>query len=103
MNIFSQKTASSAIVPGLLQARSGRDRTGDGVEYQEFLFGLNLLLGEKWGEKNPLTDDIGTFAVPPGAKDGKPAKQLQSIEMENRERLQSAIHQKEMTKWQTHP
>jgi len=96
MNIVFSKPALPAFHPG-------EKRTRTGGEYQEFLSGMHFLLGEKWGEKNPLAGELANFAPAPDSPDRKPAKQLQSIAILNRERVQSAIHQKEMTKWQTHP
>ncbi len=103
MEIFIRKSASVMIRPESPKARPGGDRAGGKGEYQEFLFGLNILLGDKWYEKNPFVDEFGSSRCTSSSQDGRPAKQLQTLETANRERVLSAIHQKEMTKWQTHP
>jgi hypothetical protein len=94
MQIFSRKPAPVPIGPGPPKANGN---------YQEFLFGLNFLLGEKWSEKNPFREEFSSSRCDPNITDDRPIKQFQTIETSNRERMLSAIHQKEMTKWQTHP
>jgi hypothetical protein len=83
--------------------RTGMGETEDGGPYHEFFSGMQYLLAGKWDEKNPHVGELSAFPPDRCGMDGRPVKQLQTIEIDDRERLQSAIHHKEMTKWQTHP
>jgi hypothetical protein len=103
MEIIIRKPALFPVFPEAETARSGRGRAGDTGKYHEFFSGMTFLLGDKWGDKNPLVKEFSPSRLPPDTNGGKPVKQLRAIEAGNRERMQSAIHQKEMTKWQTHP
>jgi hypothetical protein len=86
--------------PPAFPARGAPVRDGP---YHEFFAGMQYLLGGKWDEKNPHVGEFSSSCSDPGGNGGNPAKQLQTIDAGKRERMQSAIRQKEMTKWQTHP